>query len=284
MLTLPISAVRVTKLKKRMAELEEDVFGLNIALDVRPPSSSFLSSPADSTPTRQQAKQQEASHWKRQLSTLKHGRERVAASFLADSTSAAVPPSTVSRPAFAPISAVSTSTVRRSTSNLSLSSKPTARQHSTTPHPSEKGVLPSTSSTTTVAASAATTTTARPRASIARRPSVAPSSATETEDEDLEERTTATGLESHDLTLPPNEYEKTPSRPQLAVRRSSSSLGLGQAAKGRSSSGSGGGGSRRSSGSSTREDVGAKENDPTRVQGQGQGQGEGRRRREAVLA
>ena len=30
-------AVKVTKLKKRAAELEEDVFGLNIALDVRPP-------------------------------------------------------------------------------------------------------------------------------------------------------------------------------------------------------------------------------------------------------
>ncbi|GAA5850592.1 hypothetical protein JCM3766R1_001201 [Sporobolomyces carnicolor] len=42
--------MRVSKLKKRIAELDEDVFGLNIALD---------------------AKQQEASHWKRQMSQLK---------------------------------------------------------------------------------------------------------------------------------------------------------------------------------------------------------------------
>ncbi|GAA5930723.1 uncharacterized protein JCM15063_002440 [Sporobolomyces koalae] len=42
--------IRISKLKKRIAELDEDVFGLNIALD---------------------AKQQEASHWKRQMSQLK---------------------------------------------------------------------------------------------------------------------------------------------------------------------------------------------------------------------
>ncbi|GAA6007537.1 hypothetical protein JCM11491_004199 [Sporobolomyces phaffii] len=47
--------IRITKLKKRIAELDEDVFGLNIALD---------------------AKQQEASHWKRQLSQLKVDLER----------------------------------------------------------------------------------------------------------------------------------------------------------------------------------------------------------------
>jgi hypothetical protein len=39
--------VRVTKLKKRMAELEEDVFGLNIALDVRlRPAFSLFSPPS----------------------------------------------------------------------------------------------------------------------------------------------------------------------------------------------------------------------------------------------
>ncbi|GAA5867666.1 hypothetical protein JCM8547_001336 [Rhodosporidiobolus lusitaniae] len=241
--------VKITKLKKRAAELEEDVFGLNIALD---------------------AKQQEASHWKRQMSTLKHERERAAinAAALADSTSSFVPPSTASRPAFAPISAHSTSTVRRSSSTLALSAA-AEKHHAETPLPAEKP-----SSRTSRSSTSTTATTASTRPSIARcLSSAVVSSATESEaDDPAGEQEESAGF-SRDLTLPPTEYEKTPSRPQLAaVRRSSSSLGLG-AGKSRT----GGEGRERTRRSS-------KENEPPSL-GQVERDGERRRRsREAVLA
>ncbi|GAA6036227.1 hypothetical protein JCM8097_006846 [Rhodosporidiobolus ruineniae] len=221
--------VKITKLKKRAAELEEDVFGLNIALD---------------------AKQQEASHWKRQMSALKHERERAAAvaAALADSTSSAVPP-TISRPALASVTGTATNTHRRSHSSFSFSSaKP--KLPSATPVPSEK-------------------TKSRP--SIARRPAdVIASSATETEEDE--------GVEaSHDLTLASHDNEKTPSR--AAVRRSSSSapnvgVGLGLP-KSRSSTSTALSGSRRRS--SSAEQAAVKENEPPVGVSQG-------RRREAVLA
>ncbi|BGP19823.1 hypothetical protein JCM10213_003132 [Rhodosporidiobolus nylandii] len=218
--------VKITKLKKRAAELEEDVFGLNIALD---------------------AKQQEASHWKRQMSSLKHERERAAAASLADSTTSAVP-STVSRHAFASISAASTSTVRRSNSTLSLSAKP--KPHSTTPMPSRTS-----------------------RASIARPADRLPASnATETEDDE----SAAEENESHDLTLPPSAYEATPSRaPAPLLRRSSSSRGLGLPRS--KSSASVSDATRRRSGS--REEA-KKENEPPAPVLQARQE----RRREAVLA
>ncbi|GAA6015465.1 hypothetical protein JCM10207_008604 [Rhodosporidiobolus poonsookiae] len=206
--------VKVTKLKKRAAELEEDVFGLNIALD---------------------AKQQEASHWKRQLSTLKHDRDRAAASSLslADSTTF---PASVARPAFAPIPG---STVRRSATMASLSTTSKKPSLASTPQVTQK--------------------TARSRVSIARRPDPAAasaSSATEETDQDLEV--------SQDLTLPTHDSEKTPSRaPVAAVRRSSSSASLGVAhelPKSRSSSSLGGFEQRRRTSSS--EKAAAKENEP----------------------
>ncbi|GAA5877949.1 hypothetical protein JCM16303_002789 [Sporobolomyces ruberrimus] len=75
--------IRISKLKKRIAELDEDVFGLNIALD---------------------AKQQEASHWKRQMSQLKLERTQ---------QSTTVPPSSTARP-------VPASTIRRSATTASV--------------------------------------------------------------------------------------------------------------------------------------------------------------------
>ncbi|BGP58014.1 hypothetical protein JCM8202_001748 [Rhodotorula sphaerocarpa] len=93
--------VKVAKLKKRAAELEEDVFGLNIALD---------------------AKQQEASHYKRQLKVEKEERA------LAEQ----VERSTASRSALGPtVASARTSTASR---RVAASRK----SHATTPFPAEK--------------------------------------------------------------------------------------------------------------------------------------------------
>ncbi|GAA5827805.1 hypothetical protein JCM11251_007681 [Rhodosporidiobolus azoricus] len=225
--------VKITKLKKRAAELEEDVFGLNIALD---------------------AKQQEASHWKRQMSTLKHDRERsaAAASSLAESTTSVTFPSTVSRSAFAPVTAAST--VRRSTSTTSILTATTkVKQHATTPHPIDK-----------TKSAASRRFSAAPRSSAT---AISTSSATETEDDDVEA--------SHDLTLPPADYEKTPSRaPYGGIRKSSTvaalpSVGTGMLRSRSSAS--------FSSGRSSVQEGEAKENAPPSYGREG-------RRREAVLA
>ncbi|GAA5891619.1 hypothetical protein JCM8208_007343 [Rhodotorula glutinis] len=111
--------VKVTKLKKRTAELEEDVFGLNIALD---------------------AKQQEAQHWKRQMSTIKLERDSAAAAAADASRSTLAPhvPSSV---------APSTAKAYRRTST-------STRLHSTTPFPAEKQARRTTSTSTTRRSSA----------------------------------------------------------------------------------------------------------------------------------
>ncbi|GAA5979247.1 hypothetical protein JCM11641_001972 [Rhodosporidiobolus odoratus] len=257
--------VKITKLKKRAAELEEDIFGLNIALD---------------------AKQQEASHWKRQLTHLKHERDRTATTSLGDSVTSAAPP-TVSRTAFAPISATSTSAVRRSTSSTSLSlskSKP-FKTHSITPHPSEKAAS---RPYRTQAKAEAHRGVGGGRTSIARRTSIATSSATETETEtetepEQEPEEGAIGVFSQDLTLPPADHEKTPSRaPSSSTtagsKRSSSTSMTAAGVRSRSSaSGMGMGLGRRNSNSSLSLQLREKENAPMAVAVAG-------RRREAVLA
>ncbi|KAJ8291929.1 hypothetical protein OF846_004715 [Rhodotorula toruloides] len=163
--------VKVAKLKKRAAELEEDVFGLNIALD---------------------AKQQEASHWKRQMSSLKLERERATSvSQVVDAS--AIASTSVSRSVLAPTVPASSRTSKTSARRSSVSK----RQHATTPFPADK--------------QQAAATTAR-RVSISVPASRA---TTDTEDEEF----------SHDLTLPPLHAgnEETPIRPiQPSVRRASS--------------------------------------------------------------
>ncbi|GAA6051436.1 hypothetical protein JCM3770_000519 [Rhodotorula araucariae] len=174
--------VKVTKLKKRAAELEEDVFGLNIALD---------------------AKQQEASHWKRQISSLKLEHERAAAA--ADATAV---PSTVSRSAFAPLVPPSAASTAESTAKAARRTSASTRVHSTTPFPAEKQAK------RTLALSRRSSSS-----SIARRASHAVDPAISTDDE-----------AEHDLTLPPSAYEETPSRPAAAVggnRKSASATQLG---------------------------------------------------------
>ncbi|BGP35146.1 hypothetical protein JCM10296v2_006976 [Rhodotorula toruloides] len=167
--------VKVAKLKKRAAELEEDVFGLNIALD---------------------AKQQEASHWKRQMSSLKLERERATSvSQVVDAS--AIASTSVSRSVLAPTVPASSHASKISARRSSVSK----RQHATTPFPADKRQ--------------AVTTTAR-RVSIAIPGSRA---TTDTEDEEF----------SHDLTLPPLHAgnEETPVRPiQPGVRRASSAASL----------------------------------------------------------
>ncbi|GAA5872791.1 hypothetical protein JCM1840_004519 [Sporobolomyces johnsonii] len=106
--------IKVAQLKKRVAELDDDVFGLNIALD---------------------AKQQEASHWKRQMRSLKL--ERAAAAGLSSST-ASHAPATTSRSALAPTVPPSTSTVRRSSSVLAGLHKSQLSVQASTPFASEK--------------------------------------------------------------------------------------------------------------------------------------------------
>ncbi|GAA5990402.1 hypothetical protein JCM10908_007354 [Rhodotorula pacifica] len=162
--------VKVAKLKKRTAELEEDVFGLNIALD---------------------AKQQEASHWKRQMSQLKLAKERQSAS--ADELGAV--PSTAIRNTLAatvPSSAMTATTTRKSVSRR--------RSHATTPFPSEK-------------------TRPRREADHLRQAAAADSTANESASHDL------TLPPLHDGN------EETPSRPAATTmrpqRRSSVSIGLG---------------------------------------------------------
>ncbi|GAA5903326.1 uncharacterized protein JCM6883_002762 [Sporobolomyces salmoneus] len=87
--------IRVSKLKKRIAELDEDVFGLNIALD---------------------AKQQEASHWKRQMTQLKRQSQSHSESLVPPSSTARHPASTVRRS--------NTTSVLSGLENHTLSSKP----------------------------------------------------------------------------------------------------------------------------------------------------------------
>ncbi|BGP27439.1 hypothetical protein Rt10032_c15g5419 [Rhodotorula toruloides] len=167
--------VKVAKLKKRAAELEEDVFGLNIALD---------------------AKQQEASHWKRQMSSLKLERERTNSVSQVIEASAAASAS-VSRSILAPSVPPST---RTSKTSMRRSSMP-KRQHATTPFPTDKRQV-------------ATTTTRRVSISVP-----ASHASTDTEDEEF----------SHDLTLPPLHAgnEETPIRPiQHGARRTSSATSL----------------------------------------------------------
>ncbi|KWU43830.1 hypothetical protein RHOSPDRAFT_34630 [Rhodotorula sp. JG-1b] len=101
--------VKVAKLKKRTAELEEDVFGLNIALD---------------------AKQQEASHWKRQMSQLKLEKDRQAA----EGNGAVL--STVVRNTLAAI--VPSSSATTTTTTAKKAGGPRRKSHATTPFPSEK--------------------------------------------------------------------------------------------------------------------------------------------------
>ncbi|GAA6006126.1 uncharacterized protein JCM10292_006558 [Rhodotorula paludigena] len=168
--------VKVTKLKKRAAELEEDVFGLNIALD---------------------AKQQEASHWKRQMSSLKLEHERLV------SATADAPP-TVSR-------AVTLSAAPSVAGTATATRRSSLRQHTTTPFPPEKRA-----STASLSRRSSTSSLAR-RSSASRVADPAIST-----DDDEEE---------HDLTLPPAAHEETPSRAPAssaaAVRRSSSAAQLG---------------------------------------------------------
>lgn len=99
--------VKIAKLKKRAAELEEDVFGLNIALD---------------------AKQQEASHWKRQMSQLKLEKDGQAA----DENGPV--PSTVARKTLATTVPSSSAT----TTTTAKKAGPRRKSHATTPFPSEK--------------------------------------------------------------------------------------------------------------------------------------------------
>ncbi|EGU11427.1 Cell wall surface anchored protein [Rhodotorula toruloides ATCC 204091] len=167
--------VKVAKLKKRAAELEEDVFGLNVALD---------------------AKQQEASHWKRQMSSLKLERER-ATSVSQVVNGSAIASTSVSRSVLAPTVPASSRTSKTSARRSSVSK----RQHATTPFPADKHQ--------------AAATTAR-RVSISVPASRA---TTDTDDEEF----------SHDLTLPPLHAgnEETPIRPiQPGVRRTSSATSL----------------------------------------------------------
>ncbi|GAA5933473.1 hypothetical protein JCM1841_001326 [Sporobolomyces salmonicolor] len=106
--------IKVAKLKKRVAELDDDLFGLNIALD---------------------AKQQEASHWKRQMSSLKL--ERAASGGLA-SSNATDAPATASRSALAPTVPPLASTVQRSSSVLAGLHTSQLSVQASTPFPSEK--------------------------------------------------------------------------------------------------------------------------------------------------
>ncbi|BGP43240.1 hypothetical protein JCM10449v2_007268 [Rhodotorula kratochvilovae] len=176
--------VKVTKLKKRAAELEEDVFGLNIALD---------------------AKQQEASHWKRQMSSLKLERERASAA-AADTTTA---PATASRTAFTPLVPSSAAPSAHDTAKPARRTSIATRLHTTTPFPAEKSAKRASSLARRSSSS-----------SIARRaPAVDPAISTDDDEE-------------HDLTLPPTAYEETPSRPAAVMgggglRKSASAAQLG---------------------------------------------------------
>ncbi|BGP51442.1 hypothetical protein JCM10450v2_007384 [Rhodotorula kratochvilovae] len=176
--------VKVTKLKKRAAELEEDVFGLNIALD---------------------AKQQEASHWKRQMSSLKLERERASAA-AADTTTA---PATASRTAFTPLVPSSAAPSAHDTAKPARRTSIATRLHTTTPFPAEKSAKRASSLARRSSSS-----------SIARRaPAVDPAISTDDDEE-------------HDLTIPPTAYEETPSRPAAVMgggglRKSASAAQLG---------------------------------------------------------
>ncbi|GAA5933818.1 hypothetical protein JCM3775_000291 [Rhodotorula graminis] len=169
--------VKVTKLKKRTAELEEDVFGLNIALD---------------------AKQQEAQHWKRQMSTIKLERESAAAAAAAES-------SYTSRSTLAPHVP---SSAAPSTAKASRGTSISTRLHSTTPFPAEKQAR-------------------RTSSSLSRRTST---TSTSTRRSSVVDPAVSTDDEEHDLTLPPTAYEQTPSRPAATtagVRKAASTAHLG---------------------------------------------------------
>ncbi|GAA5964174.1 hypothetical protein JCM3765_005367 [Sporobolomyces pararoseus] len=143
--------IRVSKLKKRIAELDEDVFGLNIALD---------------------AKQQEASHWRRQMSQLKVERTQAR-----PESHSAIPPSST-HPSEA-------STVRRPSNVTSVLSGLENHTLSRPAHSERQG-----------------TPLAKPRQLSKRssRPNLVPVSTSLTQSQSVE----------HDLTLP--DHEETPSR------------------------------------------------------------------------